>query len=77
MGQRIYSLKVIKLTWKTVLKEALEKLCKRCKKNPPIIGGDGYCEKCFWEVENELQEQIRNDPYGGDDFAQYNAYEGY
>jgi len=51
-----------------------EDICPRCKKQPKFFA-DKYCPKCEEEMFLDMQEQIRNDPYGGDDFAAYNQME--
>ena len=49
--------------------------CPRCKGKNMKDPFMQYCDKCEREVEMKLQDQIRDDPYGGDDLA-WHTYEG-
>tara|TARA_R100000458_G_C8119262_1_gene138825 strand:+ start:309 stop:479 length:171 start_codon:yes stop_codon:yes gene_type:complete len=48
--------------------------CKHCKKKTEEWEAANCCDSCYWE---RLDRQIAADPYGGDDFALYNAMEAW
>tara|TARA_R100001463_G_scaffold45559_1_gene93889 strand:+ start:423 stop:629 length:207 start_codon:yes stop_codon:yes gene_type:complete len=62
------------MSWKDIIKNKSDEdktLCPKCKKNKKDPW-DKLCLKCELKEEAKLAEQIRHDPYGGDDFASYN-----